>query len=348
MGSIHEVNTLAIAVASNNAEHAAALNAAAYKIQAAFVELSRELAYARGQVAAFRTQSVVATIAPPQMRSDFPTLPTRNRKQQKPLQPIVKAQMVQQERQVPPMPKTWAILVNGNDLTSEKVKEKILTDVSTTIKDVRIKSVRRTRDGGVTLETSSEEAMEKLKKSSALSKAELVLSKAAPPGRKLLIPKVPSSLAMEDLLDELKVRNRDHDITAEEFANEVKVISRSGADSPVGNVIVEVSERVGLFWSTQGGVDIYWRWYPVRNLSGVELCFKCFGYRHGFFRCTEKEKLCKQYGQPGHLVKDCSNAVSCRNCRLTKKPDGHAVNSLNCPFYKSAHERYIQRLNVEV
>lgn len=240
---------------------------------------------------------------------------------------------------VPVPPKTWAVVVSGEGLTSEKVKEVVLRDVASTLKDVRVQAVRRTRDGGVTLETNSANDMAAIRASDAFASKGLVLS-APPPRRvKLIVLRVPSQISDSVLMEELTVRNRDPDAEQAEFAKGVRLISRGGKGADAGNAILEVTPGVSAFWKAQGGVDVLWQLHRVRELSGVELCFRCFGHGHGAAKCDQPAPLCMRCGEAGHLVRNCRAAESCRNCRMAGKPDGHAVNSATCPLYGRALER---------
>lgn len=306
-------------------------------ISGAFMGTVRGYEYIRGQLS---TKPTVAA-QPVQEKSGFPSLDAvTQKKTKKTTLPVPVAQPP------PPPPKTsWSIVVKGKNLSSDEVKSKVVENVSAEIKDVRVQAVIKSKNGGVTLVTKSASDMQKIKASAAFASQGLQLEETTPPGRKMRIKDVPTRYTNEALLDELATRNRDADISEEDFRKEIRILYRSTKDSEFGGVGVEVSDRVRLYWKALGGLDILWRTYRVSDHSGVELCFNCGGHGHVAAHCEEKERLCLRCGNPGHISKDCKNDVSCRNCRQAKKDDKHSVTSFKCPFYSRAAERHQQRLN---
>lgn len=244
-------------------------------------------------------------------------------------------------------PKSYAIVVSGADLTSDQVKAKVIQNVPNQLRDVSVKEVRRTSNGGVVLVTRTAAEMNRLKTSSTFSDLGLKLSEAKKPGRLLLLRKVPTTYSDEELMEDLVVRNRDRDIPEDEFRKEVRIRSRQGKTAE-GNLTIEVSERIRNYWKALGGVDLFWRTYRILDIAGVELCWKCGGHGHSASRCEEPQSLCFQCGLPGHTRDACKAAVSCRNCRNAKKSNSHPINSGLCPFYSRALERLKERRNVQV
>lgn len=104
--------------------------------------------------------------------------------------------------------------------------------------------------------------------------------------------------------------------------------------------MLEVSKRVLMMWKVLGRLDIRWQSHFMREMSGVQLCFNCAGYRHRSAQCSEKQPLCRRCGDAGHMAKDCTQAESCRNCRLAGKNDAHGVQSTLCPLYRRALDNH--------
>lgn len=100
----------------------------------------------------------------------------------------------------------------------------------------------------------------------------------------MLLVGIPNNIRSDQLMEELSVRNRDPDVVAEEFRGKIRIHIRGGKGAETGNVIVEVSERVRIHWMVSGGVDILWRTHQVRDMSGVEMCYRCYGHGHGVAR----------------------------------------------------------------
>lgn len=242
----------------------------------------------------------------------------------------------------PASPKTWAIMVKGEELSSDQVKEKLLAEVSRKVKGVRVTAVRKTRDGGVMLETSTSEDIEKLRASEEFTKAGLVVHKAPQPLHKVLVINVPKTLTVEELKEEIVQSNFDQDVGAESFAEEVRILPRS---ANTNNLIIEVTDRVRRFWRGIGRLQIGWSNHYFRELSGVETCFKCAGHGHSARFCTEAERLCYRCGTAGHVASACTNEESCRNCRLAQKTDNHNAKSSICPFYGRALAQQQNRTN---
>lgn len=244
------------------------------------------------------------------------------------------------QKPLPPPPPTWAVVARDKNgkMSSEDIKAKLMKDVATQLKTVKVTAVRRTREG-VTIETATSGDMAAIKASGVFGEQGLALSPPPPPMVKVLIRGVPSHIEDGDLIEELVTRNADPSVPLEQFARQMRLIGCGAKDAPEGNVTLEVAPTVSAFWKASGGVDIFWRFHRIRELSGVELCFKCFGHRHTAKACEEKEPLCLRCGEAGHLIRTCPNAESCRNCRIAGKHDGHAVNSNICPIYGRALER---------
>lgn len=230
--------------------------------------------------------------------------------------------------------------ITGADKTADAVKETVLREIPAKIRDVSVTAVRRnSRAGCVTLVTKSKEDRDKLIASTAFKDFGLAAKEAPHPGHEVVIYKMPSHITDDELIAELSLRNSDPDIAQADWEKEISIRRGTGKTESTGTVVVNVSSRVLKYWKVLGRLDVHWQTYQFRQPSGVELCFKCFGYGHGIGSCKSQARLCVRCGEAEHLLKDCKNAESCRNCRMAGKADQHGVKSNKCPFYHRATER---------
>lgn len=236
--------------------------------------------------------------------------------------------------------RTYAVVVKPMDenvrMSSEQVKESVMKNVSGEL-NVRVRAVRKTRNGGVAIEAASEKEVRMI--SECRKFAELGL-KVEPPkkiGPKVVVFDVPNDLANECFLKELyekNVKNADCGVSREEFMERVKVVSRNNKkDACVGNVIVEMSRSVRDIVLKEGRVYVRWCACRVKEFVNVLRCYKCFAFGHMMRECSMTERLCQKCGETGHLRDKCKKECVCRNCRMKGKDASHSVLSVECPEY---------------
>lgn len=100
-----------------------------------------------------------------------------------------------------------------------------------------------------------------------------------------------------------------------------------GGVALTGNEIAEVSQRVRTLWKVSHGVDI--RWMTVRCATCRESSC-AYAAMAMFLMSPSTMSWLRSASGSGiwpHGEGRLSNAKSCRNCRVERKDDSHAVNS---------------------
>ena len=117
----------------------------------------------------------------------------------------------------------------------------------------------------------------------------------------------------EDLLNEMCEKNlRNAGLSEKEFKERVRVVSRMNRKGVnVGNVIIEVSNKMRDILVREGRVYVKWRACKVREFVNVLRCHKCFAFGHMMRECSVEGRLCERCGENGHLKEKCKNACVC-------------------------------------
>ncbi|CAL1672364.1 unnamed protein product [Lasius platythorax] len=231
-------------------------------------------------------------------------------------------------------------------MTSEQVKEKVMRDVSKSL-NVRVKAVRKTRSGGVAIETVSESKLKRLAECAKFGDAGLKVEMPQKIGPKVIVYDVPNELTNDDFMKEM-YENLKGRVKEDEFKERVRIVSRnSKKDATCGNVIMKVMSKVKRNVCEEGRLYVNWKAFKVKEFVNVMRCHTCFAYGHMMRECGEKERLCQKCGQNGHIMKDCKRECVCRNCKLRGSKCDHSVLSEECPEYIRALARERARVNDE-
>lgn len=75
-----------------------------------------------------------------------------------------------------------------------------------------------------------------------------------------------------------------------------------------------------------------WNRWKMKEIISPPKCFKCFRVGHTINKCPKKERedLCHNCGEAGHLKKDCKNNQKCYLCNSSN----HLAESMRCPEYR--------------
>lgn len=254
---------------------------------------------------------------------------------------------VRSERMIPPVrvpERKYAVVIKPVDenskLTSEQVKEKVMNEVSKSL-NVRVRAVRKTRNGGIAVETVSENELKRMRECEKFGKIGLRVDEPRKIGPKIIVFDVPCVVTNDELLTELYEKNLKECVSEDEFKERVRVVSRTNKkDSNLGNVVFEMSVRMWNRLMSEGRVYIHWRACKLREFVSVLRCHKCVAYGHMARECKEKESICQKCSESGHLRNECKKSVlCCRNCRMKGNESDHSVMSVECPEYVRMAER---------
>jgi len=246
---------------------------------------------------------------------------------------------------------SYAVIVRAEDasvnVTSEEVKERVMKHVSKSL-NVRVKAVRKIKNGGVAIETMSECELKKIRECDRFKNAGLKVELPRKVGPKIILYDVPNELPNEVIIKEMYERNLKERVTEKTFMERVRVVSRNGKkDAACGNVIIEVASCVKDILCGDGRVFVHWKAFRVKEFHNVLRCHKCFAFGHMMKQCSEKERLCQKCGCAGHIMRECKKKSECRNCRIKGCKCDHSVLSEVCPEYGRALEREKARINDE-
>ena len=177
--------------------------------------------------------------------------------------------------------KTYAVVVKAKDdsvkITSEEVKEKVMKNVNSDLK-ISVRAVRKTRSGGLAIEAASERDIRMLRECKKFGALGLKVEDPKKIGPKVLLFDLENEMTNEDLLNEVYEKNlRNAGVSEKEFKERVRVVSRMNRKVVnVGNVIIEVSNRMREILVREGRVYVKWRACKVREFVNVLRCHKCF------------------------------------------------------------------------
>ena len=205
--------------------------------------------------------------------------------------------------------KTYAVVVKAKDdsvkITSEEVKEKVMKNVNSDLK-ISVRAVRKTRSGGLAIEAASERDIRMLRECKKFGALGLKVEDPKKIGPKVLLFDLENEMTNEDLLNEVYEKNlRNAGVSEKEFKERVRVVSRMNRKVVnVGNVIIEVSNRMREILVREGRVYVKWRACKVRESVNVLRCHKCFAFGHMMKECSVEGRLCER----------CGESVICRFC----------------------------------
>lgn len=243
--------------------------------------------------------------------------------------------------------RSYAVVVRGNDMNSEQVKESVLTNVKPVV-NVRVKAVRKVRNGGVAIETVSEKERDVLTRCPRFQKAGLKVELPKKIGPKVIVYDVPIEVSDKVFLNDLYERNLKDVIGEDVFRERVRIKSRSGKKgASVSNLIVEMNVRACESVVKNGRLYIDWHAFRVKKYESVRRCYACYGFGHVMNEC-KIGKICRKCGDKTHVMKDCkARNESCMNCKMKGVPDEHSMLSDKCPQFVSELERMRARIHYE-
>lgn len=247
--------------------------------------------------------------------------------------------------------RSFAVVVKSKDMnvkmTSEQVKDKVMREVSKGL-NVRVRAVRKTRSGGIVIETVSEAEVGRISECRKFNEIGLKVETPRKIGPKLIVYDVPNEVTNDDFMAQMYIKNLRGYTTESEFKERVRIVSRNiKKGATYGNMILEVSSAIRRILNVEGRVYIDWRAFKVRDFVGVLRCHKCYAYGHMMRECSVKERLCQKCGDSGHMMKECRKECICRNCKFKGNTCDHSVLSNACPEFIRALQREKAKINDE-
>lgn len=247
-----------------------------------------------------------------------------------------------------------AIYPSDNTKTSEETKNLVQKIVCPEEMKLKVRGLRKIRNGGVIISTETKDDIQKLKQTVERSTTGLTVDEPQKRKPRILIIGVPTDLAEKEVFKciyEQNIVDILPTLTKETFLTAVKLSHKSGKrDADSCNYIVEVPASVRKALVNQNRIYINWTSCPVRDFTLVTRCFKCQQYGHASKTCKSATSSCGHCGAEGHATQECSSKEEppkCATCKRYKKPHNHKTGDSECPARKAAEYRYINSIDYE-
>lgn len=247
-----------------------------------------------------------------------------------------------------------AIYPSDNTKTSEETKNLVQKIVCPEEMKLKVRGLRKIRNGGVIISTETKDDIQKLKQTVERSTTGLTVDEPQKRKPRILIIGVPTDMAEKEVFKciyEQNIVDILPTLTKETFLTAVKLSHKSGKrDADSCNYIVEVPASVRKALVNQNRIYINWTSCPVRDFTLVTRCFKCQQYGHASKTCKSATSSCGHCGTEGHATQECSSKEEppkCATCKRYKKPHNHKTGDSECPARKAAEYRYINSIDYE-
>lgn len=211
---------------------------------------------------------------------------------------------------------------------------------------VRIQNVRITKTG-IIVETPTESEANKIGHSKDLGKT-FSVEKPSKKLPRIIIYDVPTGMNETSLSTSVYGQNTELASTIKEFQAEFSVKFKTGKkEGKTVNWVVEVSPLMRNKILQKKRLYVEWSACRVRDFIMVTRCYKCQGFGHLAKHC-ERDLCCSLCAGTGHKGTECPHKDAkkehkCVNCFKSKRSDGHSTLDKNCPAYKQALERLVER-----
>lgn len=236
--------------------------------------------------------------------------------------------------------------------TSDETKSMIQQIICPQEMNLKVRGVRKIRNGGVIISTETKDDVEKLKKSVQLSTSGLTVDEPQKRRPRIIIIGVPTSMAENDVyrcIYDQNLSDKFPTMSQETFMTSIKLSHKSGKkDTENCNYIIEVPADIRKALITKDRLFINWTSCPVRDFTLVTRCYKCQLYGHAAKFCKATTPTCGHCGDEGHSIQDCTKKADpsvCATCLRYKKPSNHKTGDADCPAKKAAEYRYINSVN---
>ncbi|XP_047042417.1 uncharacterized protein LOC124646337 [Helicoverpa zea] len=247
-----------------------------------------------------------------------------------------------------------AIYPSDNSKTSDETRNLVQKIVCPEEMKLKVRGVRKVRNGGVIISTETKDDLEKLKHTVQHANSGLTVNEPQKRKPRILIIGVPSSMAESEVYNcifEQNVVDKVPSMSRETFLSSIKLSHKSGRrDTDNHNLILEVSAVIRKALITQDRVFINWTSCQVRDFTLITRCYICQQYGHAAKTCKNTAPVCGHCGEEGHSIKECTkknDSPRCATCLRFKKPGNHKTGDIDCPARKAAEFRYINSIDYE-
>ncbi|XP_035436622.2 uncharacterized protein LOC118267009 [Spodoptera frugiperda] len=226
-----------------------------------------------------------------------------------------------------------AIYPSDNSKTSDETRNLVQKIVCPEEMKLKVRGVRKVRNGGVIISTETKDDLEKLKQTVQHANSGLTVDEPQKRKPRIIIIGVPSSMAESEVYScifEQNMVDKVPSMTRDTFLSSIKLSHKSGRrDSDHHNLILEVSAVIRKALITQDRVFINWTSCPVRDFTLVTRCYNCQQYGHAAKSCKNTAPVCGHCSEEGHSIKECTkknDSPKCATClrfknQVTIKPE---------------------------
>lgn len=226
-----------------------------------------------------------------------------------------------------------AVRVTGQQSYAEVLRS-LKTEVNPATYGVKIRGIRRTRNGELLME---------LEKGSGKTR-ELRNALANVLSEKATVRVMSQSVTVEicdldeateeaEVVDAILACTKDSEVCERE-AIKIRAIRKSYGETQ--RAIITLPAKIADQLLHLGRIKIGWVLCRVRERIQVTKCFRCFGFGHIATNCKgpDRSNLCRKCGKEDHQSKDCSREPHCVVCHENKMPGGHVIGSSSCESFK--------------
>nr|XP_049706814.1 uncharacterized protein LOC126056783 [Helicoverpa armigera] len=245
-----------------------------------------------------------------------------------------------------------AIYPSDHTKTSEETKNLVQKIVCPEEMKLKVRGLRKTRNGGVIISTETKDDMLKVKETVERSTSALTVDEPQKRKPRIIIIGVPTDMAEKEVFKSIYDQNivdKLPTLTKDTFLTSIKLSHKSGKrDADSCNYIVEVPASIRKVLVNQNRLYINWTSCPVHDYTLVTRCFKCQQYGHASKTCKSATSTCGHCGGEGHATQECSSKEEppkCATCKRYKKPYNHKTGDSECPARKAAEYRYINSVD---
>ncbi|GBP96303.1 Uncharacterized 50 kDa protein in type I retrotransposable element R1DM [Eumeta japonica] len=194
----------------------------------------------------------------------------------------------------------------GNHQTAEETKKLLKSAMDPTSMQVQVTKVRKVGRAGVVVQTTSDEAADKIRKA-----VPPTLRVTEPRSRRPLVALRnlsgdPSGEAVISGLYEQNLRTRHPEWTIERIQKNCRVaFKKSRRERATTTVVLECEPELRDVLVSLDRAYIGWEAVPICDYIDVTCCRKCQQYGHPEAHCRSVDTVCSKCGLTGHRATDC-------------------------------------------
>ncbi|GBP21027.1 Uncharacterized 50 kDa protein in type I retrotransposable element R1DM [Eumeta japonica] len=228
--------------------------------------------------------------------------------------------------------------------TAEETKKLLKSAMDPTSMQVQVTKVRKVGRAGVVVQTTSDEAAEKIRKA-----VPPTLRVTEPRSRRPLVALRnlsgdPSGEAViSDFMN--KFAHRHPEWTIERIQKSCRVaFKKSRRERATTTVVLECEPELRDVLVSLDRAYIGWEAVPICDYIDVTCCRKCQQYGHPEAHCRSADTVCSKCGLTGHRATDCkAETQRCATCHRfgRREAETHQTAARECPARRFAEERLI-------